>query len=69
MPDVKRFRDAEGGHVITQAPNVLTGPGKKGKVGRKVPTTFEPFPSHISEDYNIQKKLARKALEEHHSLL
>lgn len=35
LPDVKRFRDPDGGHVVTQLPNVLTGPGKKGKVGRK----------------------------------
>ena len=40
---------------MTALPNVLTGPGKKGKVGRKAneQPTFDPFPSHMPDDYNI----------------
>ena len=67
--DPKRLRDPDGGHVVVAPGNVLTGPGKKGRVGRRQEVTFEKFPAHISEDYNLVKKLRRKELDEHHALL
>lgn len=66
--DPKRLRDADG-FIVTAPQNVLTGPGKKGRVGRRQDVTFEKFPAHISEDYNLVKKLRKKELDEHHALL
>ena len=58
----KNYRD-EDGHVIISPRNFLTNPPKKGKTAKK--TTFEPFPSHVVDDYNYPKKVMQEELKYH----
>lgn len=66
LPDPKRFRD-EDGNIIAAPPNMKTNPVRKGKAGRNV--TFEKFPEHMQEDYNVASKIAKAELEYHYSKL
>ena len=62
----KNFRD-EDGAVVVGPRNFLTNPAKQGKIAKN--TTFERFPEHLPENYNIQKEIATKELAYHHSKL
>lgn len=62
----KSFKDEEGA-VVTGPRNITVVPGKLGKVGKNV-LIGEKIP-YIEDDYNIAKKLAKKELEYHHSMV
>ena len=62
----KNFKDEEGA-VKTGPRNITVIPGKLGKVGRYV-LLGEKIP-YIEDDYNAAKKLAKKDLEYHHSMV
>lgn len=62
----KQFRDEEGA-VKTGPRNITTIPIKFGKVGKNV-LIGEKIP-YIEDDYNIAKKLAKKDMEYHHSMV
>jgi ribosomal protein L14E/L6E/L27E len=62
----KNFKDEEGA-VITGPKNITTIPIKFGKVGKNV-MIGEKIP-YIEDDYNIKKKLAKKEMEYHHSMV
>lgn len=62
----KNFRDEEG--AVKSGPrNITVIPGKLGKVGKNV-LLGEKIP-YIEDDYNAAKKLAKKELEYHHSMV
>lgn len=62
----KNYRDEEG--AVTIGPrNITTIPVKFGKVGKNV-LIGEKIP-YIEDDYNIMKKLAKKDMEYHHSMV
>jgi hypothetical protein len=62
----KNFRDEEGA-VKTGPKNITTIPIKFGKTGKNV-LIGEKIP-YIEDDYNIKKKLAKKEMEYHHSMV
>lgn len=62
----KNFRDEEGAVKVGPA-NMKVMPGKLGKVGKAV-LIGEKIP-YIEDDYNAAKKLAKKELEYHHSMV
>ena len=62
----KEYKDEEGAAKIGPR-NILTNPIKFGKVGKNV-LIGEKIP-YIEDDYNAKKKLAKKELEYHHSMV
>jgi hypothetical protein len=62
----KNFKDEEGAVKIGPR-NITTIPCKLGKVGKNV-LIGEKIP-YIEDDYNIKKKLAKKELEYHQSMV
>ena len=62
----KNFRDEEGA-VKTGPRNITVIPCKLGKCGKNV-LIGEKIP-YIEDDYNIAKKLAKKEMEYHHSMV
>ena len=62
----KDFKDEEGAVKIGPR-NITVIPGKMGKFGKNV-FIGEKIP-YIEDDYNIAKKLAKKDMEYHHSMV
>lgn len=65
--EIRKGKRDEDGRVEIGPRNFLTNPPEHKKVGKD--TAFSAFPQHMPENYNIEKELARKELDYHHSKL
>ena len=61
--EISKSRKAPEGGVITEPPNFLTNPPKKGEVGKG--TSFGGKIEHLPDPFDRKKELEKKEREEH----